>query len=77
MYRTAGKRLYRCNECKRGTYFSKREENRAGRMRCSGCGSAQLTVSAEGAEKQIMGLDARREAEAQVERNGSGSVIPG
>lgn len=77
MARTNGKRLYRCAECGRGTFFSRREENRAARLRCSACGSARLEISAAGLDRQTEALDARRAAEAQVETNGTGSVVPG
>lgn len=64
-----GKRLYRCDECKAASYFTRNEENRAGRLRCPGCGSARLEVSALGASAmaesrnaQLSMIDSRRRA---------------
>ena len=47
------------------------------RLRCTACGSAQLEVSEMGGKRQTTALDARREAQGQVEDSGSGSVVPG
>lgn len=47
-----GSSWFRCDECRKLSLFTVREQNRAGRIRCTGCGSARLTVSAEGAAKQ-------------------------
>jgi DNA-directed RNA polymerase subunit RPC12/RpoP len=58
-FSTTGKRLYNCGECGKGTFFTRREENRAGRLRCTACGSARLTMSAEGAERQAKTNDAK------------------
>lgn len=60
-FNTRNRRLYTCDECHRRAYFSHREETRAARLRCPGCGSARLTVSAAGARRQAGEQDARRE----------------
>lgn len=70
------RRLYRCLECGKGTMFTKREEDRAARLRCSACGSARLEMSAMGAERLVDANDAGREARAAIERNGSSSILP-
>lgn len=74
---TWGKRRYTCQECGTCTFFGKNEENRAARLRCSGCGSARLDVSAMGAARQVDANDARRKAADAIERDGTGSVVPG
>ncbi len=61
-----GRRLYRCQECGTGTFFTRREEDRAGRLHCNGCGSARLEVSAEGADRLA---EARAGRAAQQERH--------
>lgn len=73
---TKFRRLYRCLECGKGTYFSQREENRAGRLRCTACGSARLEPSAAGAGRQAATNDAIRDIAAAVDQNGTGSVVP-
>jgi DNA-directed RNA polymerase subunit RPC12/RpoP len=70
------KRLYRCDECDKLTFFSKREENRVARIRCPACGSARLVVSRRGADLQAKANDANAVAAAMVNKNGSGSVVP-
>ena len=72
---TRGKRLYRCLECGRGTFFSHREENRAGRLRCSACGSARLEVSKMGGDRRADSDDQRRVVADRLDANGTGSVV--
>lgn len=70
------KRLYRCMECGKGTLFSRREENRAARLRCTGCGSARLEMSNMGAEKQKKANQTMQEVKERINSNESGSIIP-
>jgi DNA-directed RNA polymerase subunit RPC12/RpoP len=70
------KRLYTCGECGKGTYFDRREESRAGRLRCSACGSARLTMSEMGSGRQADANDAARAANDKIDRDGTGSVVP-
>lgn len=77
MHGTAGKRRYKCTECGTHTFFSRREESRAARLRCSGCGSARLEISVQGAEKLAEALDEVRDVKYRVSEAGTGSVVPG
>lgn len=67
-----GSSWFRCDECRKLSLFTVREQNRAGRIRCTGCGSARLTVSAEGAAKQataramVVALQERHESLIRV-----------
>jgi DNA-directed RNA polymerase subunit RPC12/RpoP len=45
-----GKRLYRCDECQKATFFAARELSRAARIKCPGCGSIHLTPSEGGTD---------------------------
>ena len=60
-YKTRGKRRYSCDECGAMTFFTKREEDRAARLRCNGCGSARLMVSQAGAKRLVEANDAKRQ----------------
>ena len=57
---TKGKRRYTCMECGKFTFFSKREEDRAAKLRCTGCGSGRLEVSAMGGDRLTNAQDAIR-----------------
>lgn len=63
-----GSRWFRCDECQKLNKFSVREQNRAGRLRCTGCGSARLTVSSAGADRQAEINAAIAEQTARTER---------
>ena len=76
-YATRGKRLYTCEECGKGSFFSWKEENRAARLRCTACGSARLAVSGMGGARLVKGMDARKMAGDAAEQSGRGSVVPG
>ena len=75
--RSKGKRLYRCQECGQGMFFSRREENRAARLRCSACGSARLDVSVMGGERMTDAQDKLRAVKDHIDQTGTGSVAPG
>lgn len=52
-----GRRKYRCGECKTETFHHWIALNRAGRLRCPGCGSARMELVSteaknEAAERQ-------------------------
>jgi len=57
-------------------FFSRVEEARAARLRCTGCGSARLEVSKQGADKQTDTNDVIREIGAKLKKDGTGSVAP-
>jgi ribosomal protein S27E len=61
----SGRRLYVCQDCKRKQLIHWIEFNRAGRVRCNGCGSTQL---------EAVSGDAKQEAcEKQAIRVGGGT----
>lgn len=65
---TRGKRRYTCMECGKFTFFSKREEDRAAKLRCTGCGSGRLEVSKAGNDRMVDAQDAIRDRKKNERR---------
>jgi hypothetical protein len=57
-------------------FFSRVEESRAARLRCTACGSARLDVSKAGADRQTDTNDIIRDIGAKLDNDGTGSVVP-
>ena len=61
-----GSILHVCVDCSKKTFFSKRELDRAAKIRCSACGSGRLEVSCEGAGKLSASTAAKTEIKESI-----------
>lgn len=75
--RNKGKRLYRCQECKEARFVHWTEAERSGGVKCNRCGSRRMELSEEGKDALAEIQASAAIATDRVEKNGTGSIIPG